>query len=620
VAEQLTYDDLGRVTVVTNALGSFTNRYLGATSLITTNVCSTGKQTVFGYYSVTNDERLKEIWNQNVDGSTLSKFDYGYDALGQITNWTQQTGETSTNVQVMRYDPVNQLLSVTVHGNTVAGAILKQYAYAYDAAGNRTAEQIGTGESGPVAMSASSYNSDNQLTNRTESSGEMLFVGSVNKQPTNVTVAGVSATINRQTTNFTAHATVAGGTNTIAVIAKDYNGNSATNNYQIVVTNNGEAETLTFDANGNQTSVVTATSTNTYGWDAANRLVSITSPTNQSLFTYDGYGRRVQIVELTNGVAYTTNRYLWTGLHLSDQRNVAGAVTKRFFGEGEQINGTNYYFTRDHLGSVREMVNGSGVIQARYDYDPYGRRTKMTGSMDADFGYTGDYFHAASRLCLTLLRTYDPDLGRWLSRDPIAELGGLNLYDYVLNNTMNWLDFYGACGGRNGGGGSSQVAGGSNAGAYVAATASATAFAFAVGNYWDHMDNLNNQLLSSENRIALFRQIASQTGSSSITLDNVAQARLSLPGLINDRQALIDAGAGTTGVAGLIALGNMPAYGVLTLQAGGAAAAVGWTGVGAAGIGGWALGRAIGSAGGGVIDHGVQSGFQVITDWWYCGD
>ncbi len=37
-------------------------------------------------------------------------------------------------------DPVNQLLAVTVRGNTVAGAILKQYAYGYDLAGNRTSE------------------------------------------------------------------------------------------------------------------------------------------------------------------------------------------------------------------------------------------------------------------------------------------------------------------------------------------------------------------------------------------------------------------------------------------------------------------------------------------------
>jgi len=254
---------------------------------------------------------------------------------------------------------------------------------------------------------------------------------------------------------------VTNGTNVIPVTAADYSANSITNKYQVIITNSGVAKTLTFDLNGNETSVVTATSTNTYQWDAANRLLSVTGTTNQSLFTYDGLGRRVQIVELTNGVAMSTNKFLWDKAGLSEQRNVAGSVIKQFYWEGEQISGTNYYFTRDHLGSIREMVDASGTIQARYNYDPYGRRTKVSGSLDADFGFTGDFYHASSGLCLTFLRAYDPDLGRWLSRDLLAERAGLNLYDYVFNNPINWLDPYGACGGGGqvtggaGGGGSS---------------------------------------------------------------------------------------------------------------------------------------------------------------------
>jgi hypothetical protein len=71
------YDALGRVTVWTNALGSFTNVYVGATGLIATNSAPFGKQTVFSYLDPAHDQRLQTIWNRNVDGSTLSKFDYG---------------------------------------------------------------------------------------------------------------------------------------------------------------------------------------------------------------------------------------------------------------------------------------------------------------------------------------------------------------------------------------------------------------------------------------------------------------------------------------------------------------------------------------------------------------
>jgi RHS repeat-associated protein len=303
--------------------------------------------------------------------------------------------------------------------------------------GNRTSEQIDTG------MSQATFNNVNQLTSKTTGSGSMEFAGSLDKQAT-VTVGGNSATVNHQTTNFVGYTSVTSGTNVVPVVAKDYNNNSRTNKYQVVVTNNGVTKTITYDLNGNETNVVTATSTNSYQWDAMNRLVSVTSPTNQSLFTYDGLGRRVQIIEKTNGVAYATNKFIWDGVGLYEQRdNTGSTVTKRFFGEGEQINGTNYFFTRDHLGSVREMVNSIGAIQYRADYDPYGRLIPVQGTLAPDFLYAGMYYEAADGLNLTLYRAYSADLGRWLSRDPSGETSGLNLYDYVFNNPVKAIDFFG---------------------------------------------------------------------------------------------------------------------------------------------------------------------------------
>jgi RHS repeat-associated protein len=60
--------------------------------------------------------------------------------------------------------------------------------------------------------------------------------------------------------------------------------------------------------------------------------------------------------------------------------------------------------------------------------------------LEADFGFTGFYRHQASGLNLTFFRAYDPELGRWTSRDPIAEEGGLNLYAYASGDPVNGVD------------------------------------------------------------------------------------------------------------------------------------------------------------------------------------
>ncbi|HMG04784.1 MAG TPA: RHS repeat-associated core domain-containing protein, partial [Chthoniobacterales bacterium] len=196
--------------------------------------------------------------------------------------------------------------------------------------------------------------------------------------------------------------------------------------------------TLSYDLAGNMTSNGNSM---TYEWDAANRLVAInyTGTSNRSEFTYDGLNRRVKIVEKTGSTVTSTKQFVWVGNSIAQERSASNAITRRYFAEGEKRTKA-YFYSRDHLGSIREMTSGEGVVQARYDYDPYGQRTKLSGTLDVDFGYTGHYHHAPSGLNLTLYRAYNPALGRWISRDPIGEQGGLNLYGYVGNKPINRID------------------------------------------------------------------------------------------------------------------------------------------------------------------------------------
>ncbi len=64
----------------------------------------------------------------------------------------------------------------------------------------------------------------------------------------------------------------------------------------------------------------------------------------------------------------------------------------------------------------------------------------------SDIGYAGYFYHAASGLEFTLNRAYDPVHARWLNRDPIREVGGINLYAYAGGDPMDYTDPLGLCG------------------------------------------------------------------------------------------------------------------------------------------------------------------------------
>ena len=165
----------------------------------------------------------------------------------------------------------------------------------------------------------------------------------------------------------------------------------------------------------------------------------------------NGGGQRVRVSFRSSAAAEVVKTFVWCGTQICEERNKTGEeVTKRFYAEGEQwVNGsetTNYFYTRDHLGSIREVIDSEGGLLAQYDYDPYGNRIVLKGKIDIEFGYAGYYYHAPSGLNLTMYRAYDPKLGRWLSRDPIEEAGGLNLYGYVGNDPAGVVDPKGLAG------------------------------------------------------------------------------------------------------------------------------------------------------------------------------
>ncbi len=205
-----------------------------------------------------------------------------------------------------------------------------------------------------------------------------------------------------------------------------------------------------FDANGNLTSLpLTANSSLSCTWDARDRLVQIQQSTANGLqlttFEYDGLGRRTRIAKKLNGSLTSDKYFVFDGLAMVEERDGNGNVVKQFFDQGVKIltgpNAGTYFYTRDHEGNIREIINSAGVVVARYDYDSYGRMTLVSGVDLADFGFQGMYVLRVPGMAypvnLTWKRVYDPDLGRWWSRD---EIESVNQYPGMGNNAINYVD------------------------------------------------------------------------------------------------------------------------------------------------------------------------------------
>jgi RHS repeat-associated protein len=151
----------------------------------------------------------------------------------------------------------------------------------------------------------------------------------------------------------------------------------------------------------------------------------------------------VRVVDKSSGTVTADHSYFWCGslrCLAHDNTQSGSPVSTQYFDQGVITGGTSYYYVRDQLGSVRQLISSGGSVAVAYDYDSYGNPTTLSGSAVSDIGYGGYFHHAVSGLDFTLYRAYDAAHARWLNRDPIGEGGGPNLYAYVNGNPLTDTD------------------------------------------------------------------------------------------------------------------------------------------------------------------------------------
>ncbi len=101
--------------------------------------------------------------------------------------------------------------------------------------------------------------------------------------------------------------------------------------------------------------------------------------------------------------------------------------------EGEAKN-TLYYFHTDQIGTPLEMTDSEGQIVWQATYKAWGSLEALTvNEVEQNLRFQGQYFDEETGLHYNTFRYYDPEVGRFITQDPIALRGGINIYQYALN-------------------------------------------------------------------------------------------------------------------------------------------------------------------------------------------
>ena len=224
---------------------------------------------------------------------------------------------------------------------------------------------------------------------------------------------------------------------------------------------NNETFHSTYDGN------MTSDGRFTYTWNDENRMVSASNAEVVVTYAYDHKGRMIrktisrgdaepQSIEYlgdgwniireelrTPHSQLRTTHNLW-GLDLDGTLQGAGGVGGLLAVVRED--GETYIPTYDANGNVSEYVSAAdGTVAAHYDYSPFGETLVASGPQAASFTHrfsTKPYCRTTG-FCEYQMRKYRPDIGRWMSRDPIGEEGGVNLMIFTFNVPILKVDILG---------------------------------------------------------------------------------------------------------------------------------------------------------------------------------
>ena len=413
------------------------------------------------------NQHLRSI-SYTINGSNAAEYAYTY-----VTNSDRIAVITLADNTYWQYeyDRRHQLTSAHQYlpdGTQIPGC---QFGYAYDEIGN-------TIKAGPLAPDATpryTFEANNLNFHVARIwSNKVELAGTAS---TNARVTINDHQCDRQGEDFRVTLTIDRSTaaieTNITVYAVDTNNIVATASGTLYLPQSPETISSTISG------TTTAESRYTYTWNALDWLTSITSKdafTNFHLaFDYYSDGRRARkrvyeidgiatnlvrehhfyydkwnLIQETQLSAFSTQvfSYVW-GLDLAGQKTgkwgqTSGGINGLLSITSKTPDGTNTYIpVTDHNGNIRHLVDAATrEIVATYEYSPFGVLIGESGDKTdvCHFRFMTKYYDPEIELYYYGHRYYDPASTKWLSRDPIAEQGGINMTAFCLNDPVNNVD------------------------------------------------------------------------------------------------------------------------------------------------------------------------------------
>ncbi len=465
------YDNAGRLGTITQGVRVATLGYkplVGSHQSTAITVSSLARAAV----TRTTDALGRVGRIDTTNGTTIpalhARRDYTYDSANQRTEVVHEDALR----WAYGYDPLGQVSSA--RKKNASAVLLPGYdhAYAYDTIGNR----VSTTTNGRQATYAP------DLRNQYVTRGVPPAFDVLGSAPLDVNVVvgdGVSA---RDGTGFHRAITVSNAAapvfESVAILAARPGtpDQVATETRTAFVARTPESYTHDLDGN------LTQDGRWTYVWDAENRLVEMATRADVAtaapglarqklVFVYDAQGRRIRKRVYSwaggdwSGTPTTDLKFLYDGWNLMAEYNpLGGNVVVRNHVWGLDLSGSaqgaggvgGLLWTAsgaaahapgyDANGNVIvwvDLANGS-TVSGRRDYGAFGEPLATNGNAASlPFAFSTKYRDSETELYYYGFRYYNPSTGRWLSRDPIGERGGLNLYGMVGNNLIDKWDYLG---------------------------------------------------------------------------------------------------------------------------------------------------------------------------------